>query len=135
MIILYLVFAALTIALNLGVFTFCKWFLEKNITAEKYQIYIKYFSKLAGIAAGFVVKYALDKIYVFDDISQNVAEEVKKVGIYGLFSVFTTVLLFLISEVIERNVNWKHKTHIAWLIGLIVGYVIKFFLDKTFVFN
>lgn len=135
MLIRYLTFAAIAIALNMLVFSASKWVLEHIFTDETFFVYIKYFSKLVGIASGFVLKYVLDKKYVFDDSSENIKEEAKKIGIYGLFSVFTTLWLFVISESFERLVEMQYEVHIGWLLGLVTGYLIKYYLDKKFVFK
>lgn len=135
MLIRYLIFAAIAIALNMLVFSAAKFILEQLFNYPDFAVIIKYTAKLMGIASGFMLKYILDKKYVFNDSKGTLQEEAQKVGIYGLLSIFTTLLLFVISEGVERIIDWKYEVYAGWLIGLIIGYLLKYFLDKRFVFK
>ncbi len=92
-------------------------------------------SILAGTVAGFVLKYALDKKWVFNDAYADHRGELRKVTLYGAFSVLTT-LVFWLFEVTFWMI-WKTDTakYTGAVLGLALGYGAKFVLDRTFVFK
>ena len=93
------------------------------------------FSILAGTAAGFVLKYVLDKRWVFEDRSGSHAQELRKVTLYGAFSVLTT-LVFWGFEIAFWTV-WRTDLakYTGAVLGLAIGYAAKFALDRAFVFT
>ncbi len=92
-------------------------------------------SILAGTAAGFAVKYVLDKNWIFYDDYTTHRDEVRKVTLYGLFSVFTT-LIFWGFEVTFWLI-WRSDAakYAGAILGLAIGNCIKFALDQRFVFR
>jgi putative flippase GtrA len=93
------------------------------------------FRCFAGAAAGFAVKYVLDKNWIFYDDYTTHRDEVRKVTLYGLFSVVTT-LVFWGFEVSFWAI-WRSDLakYAGAVIGLAIGYGIKFALDRRFVFR
>jgi putative flippase GtrA len=90
---------------------------------------------LAGTAAGFFVKYAMDKRLVFSDPYADLASEFRKVFLSGLFSVATT-LVFWGAEIVFWMAWRTHEAKYAGaVLGLTVGYVAKFGLDRVYVFR
>ena len=51
-------------------------------------------SILMGTAAGFILKYVLDKKWIFFDRFTSHREEARKLSLYGLFSVVTTLVFW-----------------------------------------
>lgn len=92
-------------------------------------------SILAGTVAGFALKYALDKRWIFFDPYEGRGDEVRKVSLYGLFSVLTT-LIFWGTELLFWHV-WKTDLakYAGASIGLAAGYAIKFALDRRITFR
>jgi putative flippase GtrA len=92
-------------------------------------------SILAGTAAGFLTKYALDKKWIFDDGYGSHRDEMRKISLYGAFSVVTT-LVFWGFEVLFW-VTWRTDLakYTGAVIGLTIGYAAKYSLDRTFVFR
>lgn len=92
-------------------------------------------SILVGTASGFLGKYLMDKMWIFGDSSDSAPEEMKKVFLYGTFSVATTVL-FWVSEVAFWMI-WQSDVakYTGAVIGLAIGYAVKFGLDSRFVFR
>jgi putative flippase GtrA len=89
-------------------------------------------SVLAGTAAGFVVKYLLDKYHVFLDGYDGHIAELRKVALYGVFSVGTT-LLFWAVELSVWHV-WATGKYAGAVLGLALGNWLKYLLDRTWVF-
>ncbi|MBX4907836.1 MULTISPECIES: GtrA family protein [Rhizobium] len=92
-------------------------------------------SMLAGTAAGFGLKYLLDKKWIFFDGYTSHGDEMLKVALYGLFSVLTT-LIFWGFEITFWTV-WKTELakYTGGALGLAIGYISKYALDRKFVFK
>lgn len=92
-------------------------------------------SILAGTAAGFALKYVLDKNWIFFDRYSSHGDEMSKVALYGLFSVLTT-LIFWGFEIAFWTI-WKTELakYTGGAIGLAIGYILKYALDRKFVFK
>jgi hypothetical protein len=110
-----------------------------NLATQEFVIRISPFaltlSILAGTAAGFILKYILDKWFVFEDGFDGHSREVQKVALYGAFSVGTT-FIFWAFEVAFWTI-WKTDAakYTGAVIGLAIGYAAKFALDRAFVFR
>ena len=89
----------------------------------------------AGTVAGFVLKYALDKKWVFDDSYDGHREELQKVTLYGAFSVLTTLVFWGFEVAFWTVWGTDAAKYTGAVIGLTIGYVAKFALDRTFVFR
>src|SRR5918993_4196912 len=89
----------------------------------------------AGTVVGFVVKYVLDKKWIFFDRFTSHREEARKLSLYGLFSVVTT-LVFWGFEVAFWTI-WRTDVakYAGAVLGLAIGYVAKFMLDGAFTFR
>ena len=88
-----------------------------------------------GTAVGLVLKYILDKRWIFYDTTKGAAVHGKKFTLYTLMGVVTT-LIFWGSETTFWLV-WKTDVmrEIGAVLGLMVGYVVKYNLDRRYVFN
>ncbi len=89
----------------------------------------------SGTLAGLVLKYILDKRWIFFDTAQGVATHTKKFTLYTLMGVVTT-LIFWGSETAFWLI-WQTDAmrELGAVLGLMVGYVIKYNLDRKFVFQ
>ena len=90
---------------------------------------------LAGTAAGFATKYVLDKKWVFSDRYTTHRQELRKVTLYGAFSVATTLVFWLFEVAFWMAWGTDFAKYTGAVLGLAVGYAIKFVLDRTFVFR
>ncbi len=92
-------------------------------------------SVLVGTGIGFFVKYVLEKKWIFLDSYETHAAEVRKIVIYGIFGVGTTLLFWGI----ELGALWIWGTttakYIGAAVGLSLGNWIKYLLDKHYVFG
>jgi putative flippase GtrA len=88
----------------------------------------------AGTVVGLVVKYLLDKRWIFHDAVEAPAAEAKKFSLYTLTGVATT-LIFWGSETAFWVIGQTHVLReTGAVLGLVAGYTIKYFLDRRFVF-
>ena len=93
------------------------------------------FPILVGTAVGFIVKYILDKKWIFQDSFEAHAQEVQKVLKYGVFSLATTLLFWATELVFWHFGQTVAAKYAGAVLGLGAGNWIKYQLDKTYVFK
>ncbi|MXQ11456.1 GtrA family protein [Microvirga makkahensis] len=93
------------------------------------------FSILMGTAAGFILKYVLDKKWVFEDAYAGHRRELHKIGLYGAFSVLTTLVFWGFEIAFWTIWQTDLAKYTGAVLGLAVGYTAKFLLDRSFVFK
>ncbi len=124
--ILYIIFAILATAVNL---------LVQMLVVYLYQghYYIE-LSILAGTASGLPLKYLLDKRHIFAFKSRNISHDGHMFFLYSFTGVFTTLIFWGV----EYSFQWIFGTdlmrYIGGALGLGLGYILKYHLDKRFVF-
>jgi putative flippase GtrA len=92
-------------------------------------------SILAGTIAGFAVKYVLDKKWIFFDGYTSHAGEARKVALYGMFSVLTTIIFWSFEIAFWTIWETDFAKYAGGALGLAIGYVSKYTLDRRFVFR
>jgi len=92
-------------------------------------------SILAGTATGFAVKYVLDKKWIFHDSYTSHRDEARKVSLYGLFSVFTTLMFWGFEVAFWTIWQTDLAKYSGGALGLALGYLSKYALDRRFVFR
>jgi putative flippase GtrA len=120
----YILFAIISTIVNLS-FQYFSFY----IYDEKYSIYIAMF---IGTLAGLILKYILDKQYIFEYESKNKYDDGKKFILYSLMGVFTTFVFWIFEIVFDELYDLKY---VGAVLGLFIGYIIKYNLDKKFVFK
>jgi len=88
----------------------------------------------AGTLTGLVVKYLLDKRWIFFDMESGLAAHGRKFILYTVMGLVTTAI-FWGSETLFWLI-WRNDPmrELGAVLGLTVGYVTKYQLDKRFVF-
>jgi putative flippase GtrA len=92
-------------------------------------------SILMGTIVAFVLKYVLDKRWVFDDGFHGHRQEFRKITLYGAFSVITTLVFWAFEVAFWMIWRTDFAKYAGAVLGLAVGYAAKFVLDRTFVFT
>ena len=91
-------------------------------------------SMAAGTLVGLVVKYILDKRYIFRFKVENAAHDSRVFVLYSVMGILTTVIFWGT----ELLFDWIFKTdfmrYTGGVIGLAIGYAAKYHLDKKYVF-
>jgi putative flippase GtrA len=123
----YVAFAIVATIINLAVQR-----LVLNLSGTGAAFYVALF---AGTVVGLLVKYALDKRWIFADQSSGIAAHRRKFSIYTLMGVVTTAIFWG-----AEALFWSYwKTHAARemgaILGLAIGYAVKYRLDRRFVFD
>ena len=145
---IYMLFAALSIIINLvtqilikeGLLLLLPVFSNYEFTLGKIRFeYWFLFSLGCGTVAGFIFKFIVDKFVVFQEsLTQSTKEELQKTGkqlsLYLGFAIITT-MIFWGFEFLFKIFLLGDWYLVGGLIGLIIGYTVKFLLDRTFVFT
>ncbi len=92
-------------------------------------------SILAGTVVGFALKYALDKKWIFYDAYTSHTSELRKVFLYGLFSVVTTLIFWGVEVMFWTIWETSLAKYAGAVLGLAIGYAAKYSLDRAFVFR
>lgn len=141
--IFYLVFAGISIVLNLLVQKTI-YFILKYLKYDFLEIYF-YSQKitisfiiqiLSATIIAFIFKYVVDKLIIFKDKTAYFSKKhFKQIFFYGSFAVFTTLIFWGFEFCFKLVFSFSNAEIIGGLIGLLIGYSIKFLLDRKFVFN
>ncbi len=92
-------------------------------------------SILAGTAIGFAVKYVLDKRWIFADAYAGAGSEARKISLYGLFSVATTLIFWAFEWTAWTLFGTAAAKYTGAVVGLAIGYALKFWLDRSYTFR
>lgn len=123
---LYAAFAAMSIFANLG----SQWF-SVRLYSGPYHIAL---SMLVGTAVGLIVKYILDKRWIFRYRTANASHEAKTFVLYTLMGGATTLIFWGMEAFFHWLFSSDAMRYVGGLLGLVIGYIIKYFLDKRLVF-
>ncbi|MEP9374139.1 GtrA family protein [Mesorhizobium sp. KR1-2] len=89
---------------------------------------------VAGTSTGLIIKYALDNRWIFFDKTDGVAAGSRKFGLYTLTGVATTLAFWATETAFWLTWNTAQARELGALVGLAIGYCIKYNLDRKFVF-
>lgn len=92
-------------------------------------------SILIGTIAGFAVKYVIDKIWTFREAYTSPAAEAHRITLSGLFSVLTTLIFWGFELGFYAVWPTDFAKYSGAVLGLSIGYIIKFQLDRRHVFR
>jgi putative flippase GtrA len=123
----YVVFAILATLVNLIVQRLVLWFGDGSAMFA--------LALAAGTAMGLLVKYFLDKHWIFEDLSVGAIELTKKFSLYTVMGIFTT-LIFWGTEILFW-LTWRTDMmrEVGAIVGLSIGYFVKYHLDRRYVFT
>lgn len=91
-------------------------------------------SILVGTAVGLVVKYWLDKKYIFRFRSASLSHESRVFILYTLVGVGTTLVFWGFELLFHVLFETRPLQYLGGVIGLTIGYFLKYRFDKRFVF-
>ena len=91
-------------------------------------------SVLVGTAVGLIVKYILDKKYIFQFQTQNTLHDAQTFTLYTIVGMVTTAIFWGLEFSFDYFFQSKEMRYAGGIIGLTIGYYIKYNLDKRFVF-
>ena len=123
---LYALLAVLATAVNIGSQYVMIW-----LYAGAYAIPISIF---VGTLVGLVLKYFLDKKYIFKFRANDMSHDGKVFVLYTAMGVVTTFVFWGVEYAFHWYFASELMRYVGGVIGLAIGYVIKYFLDKRYVF-
>jgi putative flippase GtrA len=123
----YAFFAAVATAANIAT-----QYLSLSLYSDVYGLYL---AMAFGTLAGLFLKYLLDRKYIFYYRRKDIADDMKTFVLYSCMGVFTTICFWAFE--IGFNVMFARSSakYIGAVVGLTFGYVMKYRLDKRFVFK
>jgi len=88
-----------------------------------------------GTLNGLILKYFLDKRFIFNYQTNSKTEDAEKFFLYSLMGIVTTLIFWVVE--ISFDYFFKHPAakYYGAVLGLTLGYIIKYQLDKRFVFR
>ena len=92
------------------------------------------FAILMGTAVGLALKYILDKRWIFADHRGGLAVHGRLFGLYAAMGIFTTIIFWGTEYAFWVIWESHQMRELGAIIGLAIGYVTKYHLDKRFVF-
>ncbi len=122
----YIIFAVISTLFNL-LFQYLSFLVYSDFGAL-------YVAMLFGTLAGLIAKYILDKKFIFYHTPTDKKDDAKKFVLYSFMGVFTTIIFWgteIAFDTLSQDPNAKY---LGAVMGLSIGYVIKYFLDKKYVF-
>ena len=132
-------FASSTLAIKYAIFALIAT--AANIGAQDLVIrtYSGAFDILAsvvvGTGVGLVVKYILDKRYIFRFRAISVAHDTQTFALYTVMGLATTVIFWGFEFGFHHIFETKEMRYLGGVIGLAIGYLTKYHLDKRYVFR
>jgi putative flippase GtrA len=92
-------------------------------------------SVLAGTAGGLVFKYVWDKVLIFDYRAGSKARDAKTFLAYAVTGILTTAIFWGFEFGFDALFGTKLMRYVGAIMGLTIGYVLKYHLDRRFVFT
>jgi putative flippase GtrA len=127
----YAGFAVLAVVANLGVQRVVLWGSDAaTVGAARFAA-----AMLAGTLVGLVVKYLLDKRWIFYDQTTGMRAQGAQFFLYALMGVATTLIFWVTETAFWLIWQTDPAREAGAVLGLTVGYVTKYVLDRRFVFN
>lgn len=123
----YAAFAVIATLVNLGV--------QRAVLAVDRGALAFTLAMICGTAAGLVVKYILDKRWIFDDRSTGLRAHGQRFSAYAAFGLLTTAIFWGFETAFwiwGGTDGWREA---GAVIGLAIGYVLKYRLDRRYVFT
>lgn len=91
-------------------------------------------SIVAGTLVGLPLRYLLEKRYIFSFQSRNLSHDGQLFVLYVSMGIFTTAIFWGTEYIFYLVFITDTMRYIGGVVGLFIGYFIKYQLDKRFVF-
>lgn len=89
----------------------------------------------SGTLVGLIIKYILDKRWIFYDLGRGVRQHGQKFSLYVAMGLITTAIFWGIETAFWLTWQTDMMRELGAIIGLSIGYVVKYNLDRRYVFN
>ena len=122
----YIIFCIIAILINLS---------TQRIIMELVFINNYFLALLIGTLFGLVIKFILDKKYIFAYSDSSIKNNSLKFSFYSFNGILTTLLFWGTESVFFFIYKTNFAREFGALIGLTIGYFVKYRLDKKYVFQ
>ncbi|MRW85297.1 GtrA family protein [Pseudoduganella sp. FT26W] len=123
----YLLLAILATLFNIAVQD-----LSTRVYAGPYDLAL---AAVAGTAAGLVFKYVLDKRYIFRFKADNLGHDSRVFVLYATAGLVTTAVFWGFEFGFNYVFDSREGRYLGAALGLAIGYLCKYQLDKRYVFR
>lgn len=123
----YVIFALIATAANIGAQD-----LVTRIYSGAFDIAA---SIVVGTGVGLVVKYILDKRYIFRFRPSSAGHDTRIFALYTVMGLATTVIFWGFEFGFHHFFETREMRYLGGVIGLAIGYLTKYQLDKRYVFR
>lgn len=89
----------------------------------------------AGTIVGLIIKYILDKRWIFYDLDQGLKAHGQKFSLYTAAGLVTTAIFWGTETAFWLIWQTNIMRELGAVIGLSIGYIVKYNLDRRFVFT
>jgi putative flippase GtrA len=124
--VLYSLFAGLSALVNIGTQILSIWAYKGPYSVEV--------SILIGTLAGLPLRYFLEKRFIFSFQSKNIKHDGELFVLYSFMGVFTTAIFWGAEYTFHLIFASDFMRYMGGILGLAIGYFVKYQLDKRFVF-
>ena len=136
--VLYLIAAFLAIFVNFGSLGFFEWAVKTFFPSisDIAIVSFKFWFIIAlgtGTIVGFIFKFLIDKLLIFKTRTKMI-ETTQELFKYLGFAIITT-FIFWGTEIAFLKILGQNYYLLGGLIGLAIGYTLKFILDRQYVFT
>ena len=123
---LYSLFAVSSIVINIG---------SQMISILTYSgAFSVELSILIGTVTSLPIRFILEKHYIFNFTSKNIAHDGKLFVLYTCMAVITTLIFWGMEYTFHLIYNSDEMRYVGGVIGLTIGFYVKYQLDKKYVF-
>jgi putative flippase GtrA len=88
-----------------------------------------------GTLTGLVLKYLLDKRWIFHDIGSGVVQHGRKFTLYTAMGIVTTAIFWGMETLFWLTWETDAMRELGAVLGLAIGYTVKYNLDRRYVFT
>lgn len=124
--VLYSLFALLSTSLNIGSQMISMWLYTGQFAVE--------ISILIGTAVGLPLRYLLEKRFIFAFQSRDMTHDGQLFFLYSFMGLFTTAIFWGVEYGFHLWFGTDAMRYLGGIIGLALGFYIKYRLDKKYVF-
>ena len=123
----YSLFAVIATLVNLGT--------QRLVLHLGEQRLVYLVALFVGTVAGLVVKYVLDKRWIFFDAGTGATQHGQKFALYTAMGIVTTAIFWGSETMFYLVWHTDRMRELGAVLGLAIGYVVKYQLDRRFVFT
>lgn len=92
-------------------------------------------SIIMGTGFGLVVKFILDKKYIFQYKTETAGHNRHIFFLYTVMGILTTFIFWGFEFGFHYIFETKEMRYLGGILGLMIGYICKYYLDKRYVFR